>query len=233
MWLHIDAAYGGFFMLTERGKSLMKDIEQADSIVIDPHKGLFLPYGTGALLVKDRHKLRESFDFSGSYLPESADNSSSYITEDIMHLSPELTRDFRGFRLWLPLKMLGIKPFREELNEKLYLANWITEELKKIPAIYIIAPPQLSILTFKLIPLEYKNNPQKLDQLNIKLLDAINKKGNILLSPFRSSEEGEFSIRIAILSFRTTKEHLIQGIKDIKQAIYLISDFTHRQEKTI
>jgi aromatic-L-amino-acid decarboxylase len=219
MWFHIDAAYGGFFMLTKRGKSLMKGIEQADSLVIDPHKGLFLPHGTGALLVKDQHKLRQAFDLSGSYLPVSKNDTSSNLTEDIMHLSPELTRDFRGFRLWLPLKMLGIRPFRQQLNEKLDLAIWVTQQLQNIPFIKIVASPQLSILAFKLIPIEYKNNSKKLDELNIKLLDKINQQGNILLSPFQNKKQGGFSIRIAILSFRTTKEHLKQGIKDVRQSV--------------
>ncbi|MEK8017472.1 MAG: aminotransferase class V-fold PLP-dependent enzyme [Candidatus Parabeggiatoa sp.] len=221
MWFHVDAAYGGFFMLTERGKSMMKGIEQADSVVIDPHKGLFLPYGTGALLVKDKNKLRTSFDFTGTYLPVLQNNTSSYVPEDIMHLSPELTRDFRGFRIWLPLKMLGIKPFREQLDEKLNLAQWVTEQLLQILNIRIVAHPQLSILAFKLEPSGYDLSHKELDKLNIKLLDAINRRGNILLSPFKSTHnvDGEFAIRIAILSFRTTKLHLEQGISDIQNAI--------------
>ncbi len=218
MWFHVDAAYGGFFMLTEPGKSIMQGIEQADSVVLDPHKGMFLPYGTGVLLVKDKNKLRKSFDFTTTYLPVLQDNTNSYIPEDIMHLSPELTRDFRGFRIWLPLKMLGIKPFREQLDEKLNLAQWITEQLLQIPNIRIVAHPQLSILAFKLEPCGYEFKPKELDNLNIKLLDAINQHGNILLSPFRGMHDGEFAIRIAILSFRTTKEHLEQGISDIQNA---------------
>jgi aromatic-L-amino-acid decarboxylase len=220
MWFHVDAAYGGFFMLTERGKSLMKGIEQADSVVLNPHKGMFLPYGIGALLVKDQNQLRKSFDFTGTYLPAPPNDINSYVPEDIMHLSPELTREFRGFRIWLPLKMLGIKPFREQLDEKLNLAQWITEQLLQIPNIRIVAHPQLSILAFKLEPSGYDLSPKELDNLNIKLLDAINRRGNILLSPFRSTHnvDGEFAIRIAILSFRTTKQHLEQGISDIQNA---------------
>jgi aromatic-L-amino-acid decarboxylase len=220
MWFHVDAAYGGFFMLTERGKSLMKGIEQADSVVLNPHKGMFLPYGIGALLVKDQNQLRKSFDFTGTYLPAPPNDINSYVPEDIMHLSPELTRDFRGFRIWLPLKMLGIKPFRDQLDEKLNLAQWITEQLLQIPNIRIVAHPQLSILAFKLEPSGYDLSPKELDNLNIKLLDAINRRGNILLSPFRSTHnvDGEFAIRIAILSFRTTKQHLEQGISDIQNA---------------
>jgi aromatic-L-amino-acid/L-tryptophan decarboxylase len=220
MWFHVDAAYGGFFMLTERGKSVMKGIEQADSVVLNPHKGLFLPYGIGALLVKNKKKLRKSFDFAGTYLPVQQNNPNASVPEDIMHLSPELTREFRGLRIWLPLKMLGIKPFREQLDDKLNLAQWFTEQLLQIPNIRIVAYPQLSILAFKLEPSGYDLSPKELDNLNIKLLDAINRRGHILLSPFRSTHnvEGEFAIRIAILSFRTTKAHLEQGISDIQNA---------------
>jgi aromatic-L-amino-acid/L-tryptophan decarboxylase len=219
LWFHVDAAYGGFFRMTQRGATILKGIEQADSVVIDPHKSLFLPYGTGALLVKDRSKLKIAFDFTGSYLPSSRDVENSLI-DDMMHLSPELTKEFRGLRIWLPLKMLGIKVFREQLEQKLDLAQWVTEQLLQIPNIRIVAHPQLSVLAFKLDPPGYNLEPKFLDILNREFLDAINQPGNILLSPFRGShnKDGEFCIRMAILSFRTTSTHLTQGIVDIRNA---------------
>jgi aromatic-L-amino-acid decarboxylase len=219
LWFHIDAAYGGFFMLTKKGQSRLKGIEKADSIVLDPHKGLFLPYGTGALLVKQQSTLTQTFNFTASYLPTETHQQQSNLSEDIMHLSPELTRDFRGFRFWLPLKMLGIDVFRQQLNDKLNLTQWMSKKIAKIPHIQIIASPQLSIFVFKLYPLNTSISPQALDELNINLLDKINQQGRILLSPFKSKKAGDFAIRIAILSFRTNKQHLKQGLIDIKHAV--------------
>ena len=222
LWFHVDAAYGGFFLLTERGRVRMEGIRLADSIVLDPHKSLFLPYGTGALLVRDQADLGSSFPFSGTYMH----TAQEYAPDDIMSLSPELTRDFRGLRVWLPIKMLGIKPFRDQLDEKLDLAQWMAQALSRIPHIRVVASPQLSIFAFKLHP----PGEGDLDGLNKRFLDAINRRGNILLSPFRDLRyPGGFAIRVAILSFRTTLIHLEQGVWDIREtAREVLDESVHR-----
>src|SRR5262249_30800920 len=138
LWLHIDAAYGGFFALTERGRAALRGIERADSVALDPHKGLFLPYGTGCLLVRDREALRRAHAMPASYLPPMQ-------TEDDLvafcELGPELSRDFRGLRVWLPLKMHGASVFRAELDEKMDLARRATDRLRRTHAIEIVAEP--------------------------------------------------------------------------------------------
>ena len=130
LWFHVDGAYGGFFLLTAEGRRRMAGIERADSIVLDPHKGLFLPYGTGALLVRDGEALKRAHALSADYLPSMQEDPDLV---DFNLLSPELSRDFRGLRVWLPLKMHGIGPFRTNLEEKLALARWATEELRADP----------------------------------------------------------------------------------------------------
>src|SRR5581483_10232645 len=100
LWFHVDGAYGGCFQLTERGRVKLGGIEAADSIVIDPHKGLFLPYGTGVALVRDGRTLRAAFAAGADYLQDIDDDRR---LPDYASLGPELTREFRGLRLWLPL----------------------------------------------------------------------------------------------------------------------------------
>jgi aromatic-L-amino-acid decarboxylase len=221
MWFHVDAAYGGFFMLTQKGQELMKGIEKADSIVLDPHKSLFLPYGTGAVLVKDKTNLLTAFDFTGTYLPPlGKQGAADPLPDDIMYCSQEVTRDFRGFRIWLPLKMLGIKPFREQLEEKLKLARWMAAQLSEIPDIRILSQPQLSVIAFKFEPLTSHVSAEVLDEMNKLFLDAINRRGNIFLSPFKVGKAaGQFALRMAILSHRTTSGHLRQGLSDIQEAL--------------
>lgn len=221
MWFHADAAYGGFFMLTQKGQELMKGIEKADSIVLDPHKSLFLPYGTGTVLAKDKTNLLKAFDFTGTYLPPlGKQGAADTLPDDIMYCSQEVTRDFRGFRIWLPLKMLGIKPFREQLEEKLKLARQMAAQLSELPNIRILSQPQLSIVAFKLEPRESQISSEVLDEINKLFLDAINRRGNIFLSPFKSGVKGagQFALRMAILSHRTNLEHLRQGLIDIRES---------------
>ena len=120
LWLHVDAAYGGFFVLTERGRRALAGIERADSITLDPHKGLFLPYGTGCLLVRDGEALRRAHALHGRLPAGGCRRTRTWWTS--RELSPELSRDFRGLRVWLPLKLHGVGAFRAPLDEKLDLA---------------------------------------------------------------------------------------------------------------
>ncbi|MBI4612610.1 MAG: aminotransferase class I/II-fold pyridoxal phosphate-dependent enzyme, partial [Planctomycetes bacterium] len=136
LWLHADAAYGGFFLLTDRGRRALAGIERADSVVLDPHKGLFLPYGTGALLVRDGEVLRRAHAVRADYLPAMAPEEEKV---DFCQISPELSRGFRGLRVWLPFLMHGAGAFRRELDEKLDLALWAESELRRIPGIEIVA----------------------------------------------------------------------------------------------
>ncbi len=209
MWLHIDAAYGGFFVLTERGRKLFKGIDKADSITLDPHKGLFLPYGTGCLLVRNGELLKQAHQVGASYLQDLD------LTEDRMNFndySPELTRSFRGLRVWLPLKLYGVASFRQYLDEKLDLALWACEELKKIPGIEIIAEPQLSVVAFR-----YKPKTGKLTTANKKFLELIIATQKTFISS--TTINGEVILRIAILCFRTHLAEVQATIDAIKSAI--------------
>jgi aromatic-L-amino-acid decarboxylase len=211
LWFHVDGAYGGVFLLTGEGRRRMAGIERADSIVLDPHKGLFLPYGTGALLVRDVETLRRAHALSAEYLPSMQQDPDLV---DFNMLSPELSRDFRGLRVWLPLKMHGIGPFRTNLEEKLALARHAARELSAMPDIEILAEPQLSILAFRLAPAGLDG--AGLDRLNRELLDRINAKRRIFLTG--TTLRHRFAIRICVLSFRTHRDRMDQGLEDLREA---------------
>ena len=125
MWFHIDAAYGGFFIMTSK-KKLFKGIERADSIIIDPHKGLFLPYGVGAVLIKDSTAVLHSNYYTANYMQDGANEE---MLKSSANVSPELTKHFRGLRVWLPLQIHGIEPFIACLEEKLLLVNYFRKKL--------------------------------------------------------------------------------------------------------
>ena len=105
LWMHVDAAYGGFFQLTERGRSWFRGIERSDSVTLDPHKGLFLPYGTGALVVRDGEALRDAHFEGAAYLQ---DLPPSGELPNYSEHSLELSREFRGLRVWFPLRLHGV-----------------------------------------------------------------------------------------------------------------------------
>src|SRR5262245_25730486 len=130
LWVHADAAYGGFFRLVPEGAARMPAIERCDSITLDPHKGLFLPYGTGCLLVRDPEALRRAHEGGAAYLQ---DVGVGRGLPNFTDLSPELSRDFRGLRLWLPIQLHGLRAFRDQIQEKLDLARMAWGDLKDDP----------------------------------------------------------------------------------------------------
>jgi aromatic-L-amino-acid/L-tryptophan decarboxylase len=206
MWLHVDGAYGALFMLTERGRAALKGIEQADSVILDPHKTLFLPFGTGAVLVRDARTLRRAHSLHADYLPAMQQEDELV---DFCEISPELSRDFRGLRVWLPLKLFGIEPFREQLDEKLDLIQYAAGKLRKIDGVEIVAEPQLTITAFRL---------RGDDALNRELLKRITDRKRVMLTP-TTLPDGRFVIRVAIVSHRTHKERVDMMLEDIRASV--------------
>lgn len=211
MWLHVDAAYGGFFMLTQRGREVMRGIERADSIVLDPHKGLFLPYGTGSLLVREGAALRQAHTIFADYMPAMQEEEDLV---DFCQISPELSRPFRGLAIWLPIKLLGIEPFRRNLDEKLDLTLWATEQLRLVDGIQIVAEPQLSIVAFRLSDPDL--DVESLNRLNQDFLARVNRRKRVYLTATTLS--GLFTLRICVLSFRTHLDRMDEALADLRDA---------------
>lgn len=201
LWFHVDGAYGAFFVLTGRGREAMRGIDRADSIVLDPHKTLFQPYGTGSLIVRNGRTLRDAHSMHAGYLPAFQEED-DFV--DFCEVSPELSRDFRGLRVWLPMKMFGVDVFREQLDEKLDLARWAAEELRKIDGIEIVAEPQLSIVGFRFG-----------DQTR-ELMDMVNARKRVMITG--TTAHGSFIARICVVSFRTHLDRMKMCIEDVRES---------------
>ena len=219
LWFHIDAAYGGFFAMTARGRAALAGIERADSVVLDPHKSLFLPFGTGCLLARDVTTLTASHTLHSDYILAAVEGSSSSAV-NFADASAEMTRASRGLRLWLPFKLLGAEVFRRALDEKLDLARWAADRLGTVPGFEIVAAPELSIFAFRVtLPgLE----PDALDDLNRRVLDRVNAKGRVHLSA--TQLRGRFTLRICVLSFRTHEGTVRACVDDLVEAFHLERD---------
>ncbi len=205
-WFHIDAAYGGFFILTSK-KDLFKGMEKADSLIVDPHKGLFLPYGVGAVLVKDSEAVLHSHYYTANYMQDGANEE---LLKSPANLSPELTRHFRGLRVWLPLQMHGIEPFIACLEEKLLLVHYFRNKLVALG--FRLGPePDLSVSYFW-FPFDADSG-----QKNRQLMNEIHKDGSVFLSS--SIINNRFVIRMAILAFRTKKETIDEVVEMIARCL--------------
>jgi glutamate/tyrosine decarboxylase-like PLP-dependent enzyme len=209
-WFHVDGAYGGLFSLCDEGKTKLGGIERADSVALDPHKTLFLPYGTGAVLVRDRRHLLASFSASADYIRPLGESEVGPSPAD---LSPELTRHFRALRLWLPLQLAGIDAFRAAQTEKLKLARYFHARLSEIDGFDPGPEPQLSVVAFRYIPKDGSDPNAFNEQLLRDLLD----EGRIMFSGTRI--DGTYLIRCAILSFRTHVEHVDEAVDALVHAV--------------
>ena len=207
LWYHVDGAYGGAFILTPAGKHLLKGIEAADSITLDPHKGLFLPYGTGCILVKDRNKLISAHEMRGDYMPD-LDRERAHL--DPLSLSVELSREHRGLKIALPLILHGVQAFADALVEKLELSQVLYEALIKTPELEILNKPELTTIAFRMIGRE--------DSENKAFMDAINAGGKVFLSGTVLNEK--FALRVSILSHRTHAAEVESVISEIQRCLH-------------
>jgi aromatic-L-amino-acid/L-tryptophan decarboxylase len=205
----VDGAYGAPFALTGHGKQILKGIERSDSVVLDPHKGLFLPFGSGAVLVRDGRHLLDAHHYDASYLQDKNALASGDEVSPA-DLSPELTRPFRALRLWLPLKLAGVAPFRAALEEKLLLARYFHERLRLEDGFEVGPAPDLSIVTFRCLP--RRGDP---DVFNGKLINAVQRDGRVFLSSTKI--DGRFTLRIAIMSLRTHLDTIEKAIEILRE----------------
>lgn len=204
VWLHVDAAYGGFFQLTERGRETLHGINRADSIALDPHKGLSVPFGAGALVVRDEGTLVDAHEGRGAYL---RDEDSHQGLRDISSLGPELSRPARGLQVWLPLQLHGVAPFRDALDRSLDQATYAHKRLSGVNGIDACWNPDLSVVAFRFDD----------DALGWASLEAINEDRTVHLSPTVIDER--FVLRFAILNRRTTTDHIDHAIDIIEKTL--------------
>ncbi|OLF16312.1 pyridoxal phosphate-dependent decarboxylase family protein [Actinophytocola xanthii] len=204
LWFHVDAAYGGGFQLTERGRRRLTGIEAADSIVLDLHKSLFLPYTTGVLLVRDPLALRDSHAADAEYLQDLELDESLPNYAD---LGVELSREYRGLRVWLPLHLHGVAAFRAALDEKLDLSEALHEGLSAIPGVETTRP-DLTVHTFRVAGGEDANR---------RLLAAVNGSGRARITSTRIG--GRTTLRMCVLNHRTREQHVAEAVAAVRDAV--------------
>ncbi len=206
IWHHVDGAYGAFFHLCPELRSLLSGLSRADSVTLDPHKGLFLPYGTGALLVRDGRALRAVHSESAEYFPERGDEY------DPSQYGPDLSRGFPGLRVWLTVHTFGMKRIRAAIADKRALACSAAARIAALPGIVMLAPPQLSLFAF------YLEGPslEEENRMTRALLERVAERGRVYLTG--CSTGGRFLARVCVMSFRTRQASMDACVEDVAEA---------------
>ena len=210
VWMHVDAAYGGAFALCDEGRRRLKGIERSDSMILDPHKGFFLPCGIGVVLVRDGQKLFDAYHARGTYMQDVAGDTERSPCD----FSAELTRPSRALRFWLPFKVHGSRAFAAALEEKLLLAQHFYDHCEKIGGIDLGPAPDLSVVTFRFCP-----GGIDADVATRALLDAIHRDGRVFMAS--TTIAGQFTIRMAILTYHT-------HVEDVDLALAVIRECTEK-----
>lgn len=217
LWLHVDGAYGAAFALCEPGRRKLAGMGASDSLIIDPHKGLFTPFGSGAVLLRNGSGLASSLSATGAYMSDASHLAESTLAEPHQQ-SLELSRHFRGLRLWLPLQLCGVAPFRAALEEKMLLARYAWECMQEMPGFETLNQPDLSILALRALPASGDSNA-----FNRSLINALQQEADVFLT---STElNGQLVIRLAIMALNTHRD-------DVDIALQRLQWHSHRLQQT-
>jgi glutamate/tyrosine decarboxylase-like PLP-dependent enzyme len=210
LWLHIDGAYGAAAVLCEKGKKLLKGLEQADSLTWDPHKWLFQPYEIGCVLVREEHWLRETFHILPEYL---ADAESKTGEVNFCDRGIQLTRGFRALKLWLSLEVFGKVAFEKALNHGFETAMRTEECIRKLPDWEVTTPAQMAIVTFRYAPAG--SDEEEIDRLNHDLVRKMIADGFAMLSS--TVLRGKTVLRMCTINPRTTEEDIQETVRRLDQ----------------
>jgi aromatic-L-amino-acid/L-tryptophan decarboxylase len=200
LWLHVDAAYGGFAAITESGRDSLAGVELADSVTLDPHKWLYQPFECGALLVREGHLLREAFEIHPDYLQDASAGTQQVNLAD--H-GLQLTRMSRALKVWLSLHYFGLAAFTAAVDRSIDLARYAQEVVEASPSLELLSPATLGIVCFRRHPVG-ADDEVELEALNSALVAGLAESGVGMASSTRL--RGRYAVRACILNHSTTKE---------------------------
>lgn len=210
LWLHVDAAYGGFAALAPSARHFFAGIAEADSVTLDPHKWLYLPVGCGCVLYKNPADARAAFSHGADYTRTiGLERDEAFAFWDY---GPELTRPFRALDLWLLLKYAGAKRLGEAVEENIACAKYLEELVRASEDFEMLAPVELSIFCFRYAPKGFAGD---LDELNESILVELQRAGSTYLS--NAKVRGKFALRGCVLNYRTTKADMEKVLEDVRK----------------
>jgi aromatic-L-amino-acid decarboxylase len=223
LWMHVDAAYGGFVALTERGRKLLAGIERADSVVLDPHKWFYCAFEAGCVIVRQARLMRETFRILPEYMTDVAREEREV---NFCDYGVQLTRSFRALKVWMTVKTFGARRLRQVIDQCVDLTAYAARLFQNSPHLEIVTSPSLGIFTFRYVPRERANAEANgeafLNRLNEALAARIIASRQLMLSSTRLGPR--HVLRFCVLNHRTRKE-------DVREALRLIEYFGQEVEK--
>ncbi|MGE5243631.1 MAG: pyridoxal phosphate-dependent decarboxylase family protein [Betaproteobacteria bacterium] len=202
LWLHVDAAYGGVAAMLPEHRYVLDGAERADSFVVNPHKWLFTPFDLSAFYCRRMDIVRAAFSLTPEYLRTSDPGS----VKNLMDTGVQLGRRFRALKLWMILRSFGASELRALIAGHMRLAQELAGWIDAHPDFERMAPVPFSVVCFRWKPAGGAMSDEDLDRANEKLIDDVNRTGEVFLSHTRL--RGRVALRVAIGHLRTTRQHV-------------------------
>lgn len=199
LWFHIDGAYGGAAILSNKGSKALKGIQKADSLTVDPHKWFFQPYEMGCLLVRNHKWLSQTFTEKPEYLRDIEGNTSEINFYD--H-GVQLTRRFRALKLYMSIKTYGLSSFKEAVSYSIDLAEKTENYIRKSANWEVVSPATLAVINFRYNPIHQNFSEKQLDRLNQKISERIVASKEALL--VTTILQKQVVLRMCLINPRTT-----------------------------
>jgi glutamate/tyrosine decarboxylase-like PLP-dependent enzyme len=199
LWLHVDAAYGWPAVLTAEGRQLLKGIESADSLTLDPHKWFAQPFEAGCVLVRERRRLTETFALRPHYMQDVEPQADEINFAD---QGIALSRRFKALKIWLSVQVLGLNWFRRLVEHCCGLAAYAEARLRSSSVFEILHPRQLSIVAFAYVPPGRRPAPLEIDRINLEVVEALLASGVAFISS--TQLHGRVALRFCFVNWRTT-----------------------------
>jgi hypothetical protein len=213
LWLHVDAAYGGFAALTAAGRAALAGIERADSVTLDPHKWLYQPMECGCVLIRDGARLERTFAIHPDYLDGDAVQGAGEV--NFADRGLQLSRGFRALKVWMTVHTFGLSAFRACIQRNLDLAEYAEGLIRDCPELTMMAPATLGIVCFRR---EWPDcDEAETERRGTALADELERGGTALVSTTRLA--GRHAIRLCILNPTTTARHVRQVIEHFAGAL--------------
>jgi aromatic-L-amino-acid decarboxylase len=222
LWLHVDGAYAGVSGMIPGMEWVLAGVERADSLVVNPHKWLFVPFDLSVLYCRQPEILRRAFSLVPEYLRTTEEDTAI----NFMDYGIQLGRRFRALKLWMVIRYFGAQGLRERILGHIELGQKFRKWVEEDPEFELLAPVPFSVVCFRYVPATLpqtmSGRDDRLNTLNEKLLAAVNATGEVFLS--HTKLEGKYTIRMAIGNLRTTEVH-------VKRAWVLLREHGRRLTK--
>jgi glutamate/tyrosine decarboxylase-like PLP-dependent enzyme len=212
VWLHVDAAYGGFAVLTEKGRAVLRGLERADSIALDAHKWLFQPFEAGCLMVRDVARLEAAFTVQPEYLQ---DTQFGREHPNFSDRGLQLSRSFRALKVWMSIQTFGLAAFRRAVARGIELAERAEKYVRASALLRIANPASLGVVCFRYDPRDASHPPEHLERINERVRARVIETGTAMISSTRL--RGVYSLRFCILNHTTTWEDVLATLQAIER----------------